>query len=47
MNMSRQETLNSRYGEFMDLLACLSILHGAKPKKKKKIWTFDEFLNLR
>jgi len=46
MNMSRQETMNSRYGEFMDLLACLSISHGAKPKKKK-IWTFDEFLNLR
>ena len=46
MNMSRQETMNTRYGEFMDLLACMSISNGAK-QKKKKIWTFDEFLALK
>ena len=47
MHMTRQETMNTRYGEFMDLLACMFISTGAKQKKKKKIWTFDEFLNLR
>lgn len=47
MNMSRQETMSTRYGEFMDLMACLSISNGAKPKKKKRRWTFDEFLALR
>lgn len=46
--MSREETLNTRVGEMMDLLACRSISKGADPKKKKKKnMTFDEVLALR
>lgn len=47
MNMGREETLDTAYGEYMDLLACLSISHGAKEKKKKKTMPFMKFLALR
>lgn len=48
MGMDRQATLRTIYGEFMDLLACQSIYDGtAKEKKKKKIWSLDQFLALR
>ena len=33
------------YGEFMDLISCLSIYNGADQKKKKA--DFDEVINLR
>lgn len=33
------------YGEFMDLVSCLSIYNGADQKKKKI--DFDEVINLR
>lgn len=40
--------MNTRYGEFFDLLACRSIYKGeAKPKRKRKIWSLDDFLKLR
>lgn len=45
--MSREETMNTRVGEMMDLLACRSISKGAEPKQKKKEMTFDEVLALR
>ena len=48
MGMSRQATLSTPYGEFMDLLACDAIHHGtAKEKHKPKKMDFDEFMALR
>ena len=43
--MTRQETLNTRYGEFMELISCYAIYNGAA-KEKKKI-SFDDALLLR
>ena len=45
--MSREETMNTRYGEIMDLIACLAISNGAKPKKKARIMDIFEALSLR
>lgn len=46
--MTRNETLNTVYGEFMDLLACDAISKGqAKPKRPKKKMTLDELVALR
>lgn len=47
--MDRREILITRYGEMMDMIACLSIFEGtAVPKKKKSILTdFDEIMRLR
>lgn len=48
LGMARQETLNCRYGEFLDLLDCLAISEGrATQKKEKRIISLDEFLKLR
>ena len=48
LGMDRQATMNTPYGEFMDLLACDAISKGqAKQKKPKKKMTFDEFIALR
>lgn len=47
MNMDRQETMNTRYGEMMDMIACLSIYNGgAEQKMPKKKYTFDEAMAL-
>ena len=46
MNMSRDETMQTRYGEFMDLLACMAIDNGGAEPKKKKM-TMEEVLELR
>lgn len=46
--MARSDTLNTVYGEFLDLLACDAIAQGqAKQKKPKKKMSFDEFIALR
>lgn len=34
-----------RYGEMLDLIACLAIFNGAAEEKRKL--SFDEMLNLR
>lgn len=48
MGMSRQATMSTPYGEFMDLLACDAIHHGtAKEKHKPKKMDFDEFMALK
>ena len=48
MNMSREETLNTGYGEFMDLMACDAISKGqAKYRRPKKRMTFEELLKVR
>lgn len=44
--MARQEIMNTRIGEMLDMIACLAIFNGAKPKKKKE-WTYDEAVLLR
>lgn len=45
--MSRQEIMATRYGEMLDLIACLNIHNGAEPKKRKKKWDFQEAMALR
>ncbi len=44
--MNRQEIMTTRIGEMLDMIACLSIFNGAKPKHKKE-WTYDEAVSLR
>jgi hypothetical protein len=47
LNMSREETMNTRYGEFLDLLSCQAIESGsAKQKPPKKTWDIFEALSL-
>lgn len=45
LGMSRDETMATRYGEFMDMLACRAIDNGAdvKPQKMK----MEDVLKLR
>lgn len=46
--MTRQEVFWYPYGEYSDLLACLSIYEGtAKPKKQREYMDFTEFLKLK
>lgn len=46
--MRKQEILATRYGEMVDMISCFAIYNGgAKPKKKKKKWSFDEAMELR
>lgn len=47
LNMGRQEIMCARYGEMLDMIACLAIYNGASPKKKRKHWTFDEAMRVR
>lgn len=47
LNMSREETMNTRYGELMDLIACMAISNGAKPKQKARSMDIFETLSLR
>ena len=46
MNMSRMETMNTRYGEFLDLMSCMAIKKGAKPRKKSRHMSIFEALAL-
>ena len=46
--MSRREILATRYGEMLDMIACLSIDRGDMvPKRKPRPMDFDTFLSLR
>lgn len=48
--MKRDETLCTRYGEMLDMIACMAINNGAEPKqkgKKRKNMTFSEIMALR
>ena len=48
MGMTRQETINTRYGEFMDLIACDEIDRGAAKYKRPKIrMKTEEMLKVR
>ena len=46
MNMSREETMNTRYGEYMDLLSCWAVYNGNAKVKQKKL-SFFEIMELR
>ena len=46
--MDRREILVTRYGEMMDMIACLAIFNGsAKPKKRKPKLSYMEVMRLR
>lgn len=44
MNMTREETMHTRYGEFIDMVRCRAVMLGnAKqkpPKREMDIWDF-------
>ncbi|MBQ6398439.1 MAG: hypothetical protein IJI06_09890 [Oscillospiraceae bacterium] len=44
--MGRQEILATRYGEMLDLIACLSIYNGAEPGETRRKLSFDETLEV-
>lgn len=44
--MGRQEILATRYGEMLDLIACLSIYNGAEPGETRQKLRFDETLEV-
>lgn len=47
MNMTREETLNTRYGEFIDLVRCRAIMLGnACQKPPKQEMDIHDFLAL-
>jgi len=46
--MDRREILITRYGEMMDMIACLAIFNGsAKPKRKKRKLSYMQVMQLR
>ena len=45
LNMSRQETLNTLYGEMLDLISCLAVYNGVAVPKKEKL-SFEEAIML-
>lgn len=45
--MSQAETMATRWGEMLDLIACEAIQHGAKQKRKKKILSFEDIFLMR
>lgn len=45
--MERQEVMITQYAEMLDMIACFSIMSGAKPKKRKKKMTYDDAMKLR
>ena len=46
--MGKQEILNTRYCEMLDMVSCLAIYNGAEPKKKNKVLTdYDAVMALR
>ena len=44
--MSKQEILCTSVGEMRDMIACLSIFNGAKPKAQQKKLSFLETLEV-
>ena len=48
MNMTREETMATLYGEFMDLMACDAITRGgAKYKRPRRRMNHEEMLKVR
>lgn len=44
LNMSRQETMLTRYGEFIDMISCLAVYNGGAEVDEAKNMTFDEVM---
>ena len=44
--MSKAEILTTAVGEMRDMIACLAIYHGAKPKKKARKLSFLETMEV-
>jgi hypothetical protein len=45
--MTRRETLGTRYGEMLDMLACLAIYNGrAEPLNKNTVSNFEATLEV-
>ena len=47
MNMTEKETLNTRWGLFLDLMACAAIDSGGADEKKKKATQEDIIFKMR
>lgn len=48
LGMQKQEILNTRYSEMLDMVSCLAIFNGANPKQKNRVITdFDAAMQLR
>lgn len=46
--MSREEVINTVYGEMLDMISCFAIYKGsARVKKSKKKMSFEEAIMLR
>ena len=45
--MTREEVLNTRYGEMLDLIACYGVFNGAFKEKNKKVGRYEEAVKLR
>lgn len=43
--MSAADVMATRYGEMLDMIACMAIYNGATPKAEKL--SFDEAMKLR
>lgn len=47
MNMSAEETLNTRWGLYLDLMACAAIDSGGAEQKKKELTQEDILFGMR
>ena len=47
LNMSRREVLCTKYGEMLDMIACLAIQNGAPAKQEKRKMSFEQAMELR
>lgn len=45
--MTADEIRVTRWGEMLDMIACIAIQNGAEPKRKKKILSFADIFNMR
>ena len=43
--MNRQETLETRFGEMLDLISCLAVYNGGA--EEKRLLSFEEAMNLK
>lgn len=46
LNMPRQETMLTRYGEMIDMISCLAVYHGGAEIDDSRSMTFDEVMAL-
>lgn len=47
IGMTRQEVMDTRYGEMLDMISCLSVYNGAAKVKNKRVLSYDDAINLR